>query len=611
MRLIKARIKGFQSFGDSGDIAFLEGVNLVIGQNNAGKSALLRALLPELPDDRHRKPEKWQSHELPKPEVALTIDVSGAEIHDWVLRSGSQQLFPIMPAQSRNCAAFMKEFFEHPSLPISVTRTPGTGFSAPYPSHGFFRVVDVPGQQQFFALVTPSNDSLGIRPVGGGHDTLPVLLSEAWKRDMFYFAAERMAIGQAPGGYADRLSPNAANLPNILHSLHNERGDVFKKLVAHLCEIFPTVGNLSVRTMPGGNILEVRIWPTEAMERVELSFPLNASGTGVAQAIALLTAIMTIDKAIIIIDEINSFLHPAAVKALLRILQTQYAQHQYIISTHAPDVISFSSPTTIHLVKREGYESRVEPLNLTSVEAFREVAEHLGVSMADVFAAERVIWVEGQTEELCFPYLYQRTKGPLPRGTIFTSVAATGDFHSNRRDRKLVYAVYRRLSTAIATLVVAVAFSFDSENLAEAEKEDMQREAKGSLHFLPRRHLECYLIDPAAIAAFIGSKDPQSAQTVTPDSVEAALREAAAEGRPHIPERNDDITDEQWLAHVDAAKLIDTVCGTLSDQRARFAKKADSLFLLQHILKNDPSRLQPLEEYVASLIAAVTPGQSS
>ncbi len=166
MRLIKARIRGFQSFGDSGDIAFLEGVNLVIGQNNAGKSALLRALLPELPDDRHRKPEKWQSHELPKPEVALTIDVSGAEIHDWVLRSGSPQHFPLPLEQSRNCDAFMKEFFEHPSLPISVTRTPGTGFSAPYPSHQLFR--DRPGPQKIRASVTPSNGTLSIMPYGGG-----------------------------------------------------------------------------------------------------------------------------------------------------------------------------------------------------------------------------------------------------------------------------------------------------------------------------------------------------------------------------------------------------------------------------------------------------------
>ena len=80
---------------------------------------------------------------------------------------------------------------------------------------------------------------------------------------------------------------------------------------------------------------------------------------------------MTIDNAIVIIDEINSFLHPAAVKALLRILQTQYTQYQYIISTHAPEVISFSNPKTIYLVKRVGYESSIEQLNLVEVGKFR------------------------------------------------------------------------------------------------------------------------------------------------------------------------------------------------------------------------------------------------
>ena len=137
--------------------------------------------------------------------------------------------------------------------------------------------------------------------------------------DMFYFMAERLTIGEAGTGHAVRLAPNAANLPNVLHTLSNERGDVFKKLLAHMREIFPTVGSLSVRSRPDNNNFEIRVWPTEAMERVELSFPLNSSGTGVAQTIAILTAIMTIENAVIIIDEINSFLHPAAVKALLRI----------------------------------------------------------------------------------------------------------------------------------------------------------------------------------------------------------------------------------------------------------------------------------------------------
>jgi hypothetical protein len=165
----------------------------------------------------------------------------------------------------------------------------------------------------------PTNGELTIGHTNNAADTLPTLFEQAWHREMFYFAAERMTIGEAPPGRADRLTPNAGNLPNVLHTLSSERGDVFRQLVHHLREIFSTVGNLSVRTKPEGP-LEVRVWPTEAMERVELSFPLNSSGTGVAQVIALLTSIMTMDKAVIIIDEVSSFLHPAAVKALLRIL---------------------------------------------------------------------------------------------------------------------------------------------------------------------------------------------------------------------------------------------------------------------------------------------------
>nr|WP_294502382.1 ATP-binding protein [uncultured Rhodopila sp.] len=604
MRLTKARILGFQSFSDSGDVGFSGGINLIIGQNNVGKSAFLRALLPTLSDDPHRTPEKCDAYKLGKPETFFTVEASGDQIRDWVLRSGSPQLFPVTKSQFADVIAYMQEFFERLNVSIFVNRSVYGDFSAPYPSLQLFH--HVASEQRYAAVATPNDGDITIRPEVNGQDTLPGLVWQAWQRDMFYFTAERMGVGEAPPGYSARLQPNASNLPNVLHILSSERGDVFQQLVRHIREIFPTVGNLTVRTRPENNHLEVRVWPTEAMERVELSFPLNSSGTGVSQVIALLTAIMTLDTAaIIIIDEINSFLHPAAVKALLRILQTQYRQHQYIISTHSPEVISFSNPATIHLVKRSGYESSIEPLDLAEVGKLREVAEHLGVSMADVFAAERVIWVEGPTEELCFPYLYQQLIGPLPRGTIFTSVAATGDFNTKRRDPAIVYEVYSRLSIAAATLVVSVAFSFDTEKLTDPEKTKMQRDAGGSLHFLPRRHFECYLIDPTAIAAFITSKDPESAATVTAATVAAALKAAAAERPLHVGEWNGDIDSTDWLTRVDAANLIKDVCGTLSGQRAPFAKKDDSLFLLRHILQHDPARLTPLRNYVASLVAAV------
>jgi hypothetical protein len=54
-------------------------------------------------------------------------------------------------------------------------------------------------------------------------------------------------------------------------------------------------------------------------------------------------------------------LHPSAVKTLLRILQTHHADHQYIISAHSTEVIAASAPSTIHLIRRSGYGSTVEP----------------------------------------------------------------------------------------------------------------------------------------------------------------------------------------------------------------------------------------------------------
>jgi hypothetical protein len=69
------------------------------------------------------------------------------------------------------------------------------------------------------------------------------------------------------------------------------------------------------------------------------------------------------------------------------------------------------------------------------------------------------------------------------------------------------------------------------------------------------------------------------------------------------------ITNADWLARVDAANLIINVCGSLSEHRAPFAKKGDSLFLLRHILERDREQLAPLRDYVASLVTAVAPAE--
>ena len=445
MKLSKIQITGFQSFRDSGEIEFGDGINLIVGQNNSGKSSLLRALQPNLRDDRNRSPDQWENHILPNPNVILTVKLSGIEYKKILLRSKNN----IIPTPSgSDLDSYLKSLFSKNVQKFKIVKNPGE-----QPKILFEDAYGIP--YNHYIHIASHNGEITIQGSTNSNIYEPQIISYyITSVNTFHFNAERMSIGESAHSHAERLTENANNLPSVLMTLQGERGDTFNKLIQHLREIFPTVGNMSVGPVYQNSNIEVRIWPTQAMQRRELSFSLNNSGTGVAQVIAILTAVMTIEQAVIVIDEVNSFLHPAAVKTLLRILQTEYNQHQYIISTHSPEVISFSNPSTVHLVKRNGYESTVHRLNINQIDDFREVADHLGISMADVFAADNVIWVEGPTEELCFPLVYSHsTNTTLPPGTAFISVVATGDLSRKKRDRQLVGEIYERLSSTGSPLV--------------------------------------------------------------------------------------------------------------------------------------------------------------
>ncbi len=595
MKLKRVRIKGFQSFEDSGDMNFEPGINLIIGQNNSGKSAFFRALKHDFLDDRHKNEDKFELHLLAEPAIELSVVIPGDELKNAILKFGQRIYFSKRLEE-------LEKLFSKDLNQIDLTRhSKHNDFSSVLSNKEAFNG----GHSHSFCVGQLANGILNLtycdyQEASLYRHTYSDAMKTFWQEELFFFDAERLKIGQSLHGVQERLEPDASNLPTVLNTLLTNDRVKFDKLVSYLKEVFSTIGNITVPPSEP-NQVEIRVFATEDMSNRALSFSLLQSGTGVAQALAILTAIMTLDTAIIMIDEINSFLHPAAMKALLRIIQTEYAHHQYIISTHALDVISYSNPSTVHLIRKTGYKSIAEKIDLNTIEDLRNVASHLGVSMSDVFAADKVVWVEGQTEELCFPYLYQEFfDKSLPKGMLIVAVKNTGDFNRNR-DRKLVYEIYKQLSSASSSLTETVAFSFDSELLSDAEKEKMKSESKSLIQFLPRRHFECYLINSEAINAFICSKNFDL--TVTPTDVEKKLKEL---GKTFGKNWNEIIEDENWLCVVDAANLIDAVCSALSGEKVRFNKKNDSLFLLKHILKNKKESLQELADYVHGLVEKKT-----
>jgi AAA domain, putative AbiEii toxin, Type IV TA system len=348
-----------------------------------------------------------------------------------------------------------------------------------------------------------------------------------------------------------------------------------------------------------GNQYRIRIWNSDpSTDRDDLAAFLEDSGSGIGQVLAILYVAMTMPPSVIAIDEPNSFLHPGATKKLLQILK-QY-KHQYIISTHSTDIISSVEPDTLHLVQWHDGESKVTALNATQIDDMRIVLNEVGVGLSDVFAADQVVWVEGQTEQECFPRIVRHRQGQVPLGLSFLAVIDTGDFDARDWKARKIWQLYKRLGEGNGVLPVPAAFSLDSEGRTNALKQEMKKETGGKMHFLPRRAYENYLLIPSAIVAVINSSlDADKAVTV--DAVEDWIN---ANGKAFHPNKTapDTASWDDWVKNCNAAKLLHKLFGDLSHATLEYRKTQHSIALTDWLLEHSPDTLKELSDYVMGLL---------
>jgi predicted ATPase len=600
MKYISCQVTNYKSFHGAQEqpISFDPRFNILVGQNNVGKTALLEALSLRFPNNPHRSlvSAPRVSEALPVvSSVELTYSAAGTEVTELLSSRVDLILIPFpasAPSQSEEIANDALRRIQEGTVTITA-RFDGGSPQAVTPLSGPYSPVGMGGGNAVF-MRQPDRRWKFSGTAGTEGRRLEYVLTTALQERVYNFRAERLHVGLHGFGNNPILAPSANNLPEVLNALQTQNPARFKRYNDLVGRVFPSIRWIGVRPIPA-NQLEIVVWelPLET-ERQDLAVSLLESGTGISQVLAMLYVIVTAESdRVFIIDEPNSFLHPGAVRSLLEILR-EHPRHQYIISTHAPQTIAAVGPDArIHLLQKSvNQATTVVSVNQAETAQIREVLAEVGARISDVFGAESILWVEGATEEQCFRLIIERVLRLPLRSIAVVGVRHTGDF--DRRNARWALELYERISRAGALMPPALGFIFDRETRTATEMEDITRQSRGAVSFLPYRMYENYLLTPGAIASALGSRGITVPQERITTEVASRRANAAYYGRG----------DTSDPTSIDGAAVLRDLFATLSDSRLEYAKVQDGIALTTWLLEHDPSALAPVAELLREKLRA-------
>ncbi|MBE9126567.1 MULTISPECIES: AAA family ATPase [unclassified Coleofasciculus] len=614
MYISKFQLFNYKSFRDSDLLEFTPGINIIVGANNSGKTALLEALTLSFEDVPHRsvktlpspdsiaeaqirfnlkksyfinlikdlkcnllfnKSSNYGTIEIPKSELAEDdIKQNNAEylLQKWIEKTEDIKIDLYIPL------LYYKDFVELTS-----------GFKSSSD------LIDNPKQTLYIGIQTPDN--------GQSEETIVDYLLLNFRENVYRFYAERLNIASCPFGNSSQLKPDASNLAEVLGVLQGQNPVRFERFNQHVLTIFPKIKWVSVRHQDNST-LEIMVWQIEPeTEREDLSFPLSACGTGIGQVLAILYVVLTSQEPrTIIIDEPQSFLHPGAAKKLIEILK-EFPQHQYIIATHSPMIIAAANPSTIVKLRYEAGETKTEVMNPDDIKEQRSLLADLGIRLSDIFGVDDILWVEGETEELCFPRILEELATNHLRGTQILKVRKTGDFEKKpAKAADAIFYIYDRLSSRVSLFPEQMRFVFDRENKSEEEIKRLEKE-RPNLFFLPRCMYENYLLHPKAIATLINQYDKSRDKCLTEEDVQQWI-EDKQQNRSYLPQGVDknSLSEDEWLCKVHGANLLKRLFAEFSETRVEFRKTTHSPELTDWLLEHEPHYLAELTKFLQEVL---------
>jgi ABC-type transport system involved in cytochrome c biogenesis ATPase subunit len=413
MKLIGVRVENFACF-DSRTIEVKDGIALLVGKNNAGKTALLRAIqiikfLPlgsfiGLPDNitQYFRPQKAFRIGLTfRLENDKELPISGLNKSDKesLIQDGVYEEVEFEWIAEVRHLSFRGAKFKIAGIKdLEAIQVSHTGEVA----SNHFQAIGSPLKEQpqvagssgHIAAITQSGNTRAVS-FPENHHQLSSLRELA--RGVTYLSSYRQPARTMPLQTAEALPEDGSNLPAVLHTLLSNAPEKFEQVDRFVRDNFPSLLRVQVPTRD--NQVRIALRTSHVNDLVSLA----ASGSGTEQLLAIVVFILQVKpQDILLLDEPHAFLHPDAERALVRFIE-QVRTGPTLVSTHSPVLMNAVDPSRIVYV--DGATNQLHDQEPSSI---GEVFLALGYRQSDFLLHERILIVEGLSDVRILEVLFRK-----------------------------------------------------------------------------------------------------------------------------------------------------------------------------------------------------------